>query len=113
MGKNALPRNLEEWVEARKRHHLSHAQVQMARELGMNPKKLGKLDNHDQEPWKAPLPQFIEHLYLKRFGRERPQVVMSVEEHARAQRAKKEARKEARRRACAEGARDRPRGEAP
>jgi hypothetical protein len=34
----------------------------MARELGMNPKKLGKLDNHDQEPWKLPLPEFIRKL---------------------------------------------------
>jgi hypothetical protein len=24
------------------------------------PAKLGKLDGHDQEPWKALLPQFIE-----------------------------------------------------
>jgi hypothetical protein len=54
MVKKTLPKNLQDWVEARKRHHLSHAHVQMARELGMNPKKLGKLDNHDQEPWKAP-----------------------------------------------------------
>jgi hypothetical protein len=36
----------------------------------MNPEKLGELANHDHEPWKAPLPQFIEHLYLN-FGRER------------------------------------------
>ena len=27
----------------------------MARELGMNPEKLGKLDNHEQELWKMPL----------------------------------------------------------
>ncbi len=40
----------------------------MARELGMNPKKLGGLSNHRQEPWKMPLPQFIEDLYEKRFG---------------------------------------------
>jgi hypothetical protein len=33
-------------------YHLSDTQIQMARELGMNPEKLGKLDNHDQEPWK-------------------------------------------------------------
>jgi hypothetical protein len=112
MGKRSLPQNLQDWVEARKRHHLSHAHVQMARELGMNPKKLGKLDNHDQEPWKAPLPQFIEHLYLKRFGRERPEVVMSVEDRVRAQRAKKEARKEAKRRARAQGGERQP-GEAP
>jgi len=59
------------WIVAQKRHRLSHAQVQMARELGMNPRKLGKLDNHDQEPWKMPLGLYIEHLYLKRFGKER------------------------------------------
>jgi hypothetical protein len=58
----------------------------MARELGMNPRKLGKLDNHKQEPWKAPLPQFIEHLYLKRFGRERPQSVLPAENWARPRR---------------------------
>lgn len=44
-------------MAARKRHPLSNAQVQMARELGLNPKKLGKMDNHDQEPWKMPLRQ--------------------------------------------------------
>ena len=96
------PHNLQDWIEARKRFHLSHAHVQMARELGMNPKKLGKLDNHEQERWKAPLPEFIEHLYVKRFGRERPEVVMSVEERARAEEAKRAARKEAKRRARAD-----------
>lgn len=45
------------------------------------------------------LPEFIEHLYVKRFGRERPEVVMSVEERARAMEAKRAARKEAKRRA--------------
>ncbi len=45
----------------------------------MNPKKLGGLANHDQERWKAPLPEFIEDLYLKRFGRERPDEVVSIE----------------------------------
>jgi hypothetical protein len=104
MGKPTLPQNLRDWIEARKRHHLSHAHVQMARELGMKPKKLGKLDNHDQEPWKAPLSEFIEHLYLKTFGRDRPEVVTSVEDRARIERAKKEARREARRRAEAGGA---------
>ncbi len=68
-----VPQDLQVWIVARKRHRLSLAHVQMARELGMNPKKLGKLDNHDQEPWKAPLPLFIEHLYEKRFGKSRPE----------------------------------------
>lgn len=31
---------MQAWIDARKQHHLTHAQVQMARELGMNPKKL-------------------------------------------------------------------------
>jgi hypothetical protein len=99
-----LPQNLQDWVEARRRHRLSHAQVQMAREMGMNPRELGKLDNHRQEPWKAPLPQFIESLYLKSFGREWPSAVLSVEEIAQLQEAKKaerKARKEAKRRARA------------
>jgi hypothetical protein len=55
----------------------------MARELGLNPRKLDKIANHRQKPWKAPLPQFIEDLYLKKFGRGRPQVVTSAERWAR------------------------------
>ncbi len=99
MAGKKLPAKLQDWIEARKRHRLSHAHVQMARELGMNPRKLGKLDNHDQEPWKLPLPQFIEHLYFKNFGRERPETTMSIEERAAMQQAKKAARKEAKLRA--------------
>src|SRR5256884_9604844 len=87
---------MQEWIDARRRRHLSHSQVQMARELGLNPKKLGKIDNHRQEPWKAPLPQFIEHIYARRFGRERPEVVVSVEEQVRQAEKKKAERKAAR-----------------
>ncbi|MBI3268021.1 MAG: hypothetical protein HYZ53_03295 [Planctomycetes bacterium] len=103
MGRKNLSQKLQDWVEARRRFHLSDAQVQMARELGMNPKKLGKLANPDQEPWKEPLPQFIEHLYLKRFAKERPEVVKSLEERASALDAKKAARKEEKRRSREEG----------
>ena len=81
---------MQAWIEARKRHRLSHAQVHMARELGMNPAKLGKIDNHKQEPWKLPLPQFIEELYFKRFGKTAPEAVLSVEEQWRREAAKKE-----------------------
>ena len=95
MAKKTMKLNpkLQEWIDARKRHRLSHAQVQMARELGMNPAKLGKVDNHKQEPWKVPLPQFIEELYFKRFGMPEPDNVMTIEslEHK-----KKEARRAAR-----------------
>lgn len=90
-----FPADLQAWVDARTRHRLSHAQVQMARELGLNPGKLGKIDNHRQEPWKAPLPQFIEHLYRERFGREAPPDVRPLEERARQAAAKKAVRKAA------------------
>src|SRR5258708_33086496 len=74
---------MQAWIEARKRHHLSHAQVHMARELGMNPAKLGKIDNHAQEPWKLPLPQFIEELSFKRLGKTSPDAGLPVEERCR------------------------------
>lgn len=70
----------EKWAIAQKRHRLSDKQVQMARELGLNPDKLGKIDNHKQEIWKSPLPQFIENLYFKRFKRTEPAVVKSINE---------------------------------
>ncbi len=94
---NKTKRNqkLERWIDARRRHHLSHAQVQMARELGMNPMKLGQLDNHDQEPWKMPLREYIEHLYLKYFGKPSPDEVTSVEELWRLRQQKKEMRRPA------------------
>jgi len=63
---------LQAWIDARQRHRLSHAQVQMARELGMNPTSLGALDAQAQEPWKVPLPVFIEQRYQKQFGRAGP-----------------------------------------
>jgi hypothetical protein len=67
----------------------------MARELGLNPKKLGKMDNHDQESWKEPLPQYIETLYRKRFQKAMPDNVVSMEQRAKQIRAKKEQRRQA------------------
>jgi hypothetical protein len=65
----------------------------MARELGMNPKKFGKLANEKQEPWKAPLPIFIENIYLKRFGRDKPADVKSIEDLFKAKGQKREERR--------------------
>ena len=48
-----------------------------------------------QEPWKAPLPLYIECLYRKRFGRERPVEVLSVEGKLRRDEKKKARRREA------------------
>ena len=69
MAKKKLSAKDREWSEAAKRFRLSPEHVRMARELGMNPKKLGGLANHKQEPWKAPLPVFIKECYVKRFGK--------------------------------------------
>src|SRR3970040_2677867 len=87
---------MKRWIDAAKRFHLSHAQVQMARELGMNPRKLGKMANHKQEPWKAPLPVFIEQIYQKRFGKSQPDRVISIEDRVREIAAKKAERQERR-----------------
>ncbi len=57
------------WAEAKKKYRLSREMVRMAQALGLNPKKLGKIGNHKQEPWKAPLPIFIEDLYEKQQSR--------------------------------------------
>ncbi len=93
MPKKHVPNHLQEWMDAGKKFHLSHAQVQMARELGLNPKKLGKIANHKQEPWKMPLPQFIEHLYRKQFGKNLPATVMSIEERVALEHRRKLARR--------------------
>ncbi len=61
--KKKIPVKDQMWIDARKQFRLSDVHIQMARELGMNPKKFGKLANHKQEPWKLPLPDFIEELY--------------------------------------------------
>jgi hypothetical protein len=75
--------DLQVWIDARKRFHLSHAQIQMARELGMNPKRFGGMANHKQERWKMPLPQYIEFLYERSFGKRSPDRVISIEERAK------------------------------
>jgi len=82
MSKKKNATKYQAWIDARKKYHLSDDHIQMARELGMNPKKLGGLAYTKQEPWKAPLPDFIERIYFKRFGKTRPDVIKSIEELA-------------------------------
>jgi len=65
----------KKWIEAKKKFRLSDMHIQMVRELGMNPKKFGSLANHKQESWKAPLPDFIEDLYYRRFKKDQPDVI--------------------------------------
>jgi hypothetical protein len=91
--RKSIPEKYQVWIDARRRYHLSDAHIQMARELGMNPKKFGKLANEKQEPWKAPLPIFIENIYLKRFGRDKPADVKSIEDLFKAKEQKREERR--------------------
>ena len=95
--KKSLSPKYQVWIEARKRFHLSHAHVQMARELCLNPKKFGGLANQRQEPWKEPLPDFIESLSWKSFKKERPDNVRSIEQmvkDAKRKQAERKARKQ-------------------
>jgi len=58
------------WIDAKKKYRLSAEVMSMAKRLGLNPKKFGSIANHKQQPWKAPLPDFIRELYEERFGEE-------------------------------------------
>jgi len=88
--KKKFPEKYQIWIDVRKRFHLPHVHIQMARELGMNPKKFGKIANHKQEPWKVPLPVFIKDLYFKRFGKKQPEQVKSIEQLVKELEKKKE-----------------------
>lgn len=88
-----LSSKYQPWIEARKKFHLSHAHVQMARELGLNPRNLGKLANDRQEPWKASLPVFLAELYRRRFGKDQPHDVRPLEEIVADRKRKKAERK--------------------
>jgi hypothetical protein len=57
--KQRIPEALQRWIEARKRFRLSDAHVQMARELGMNPRKLGSLANHNKNCGRLPFPSLL------------------------------------------------------
>ena len=52
--------------------------IQMARDLGLNPKKFGSLANNKQQKWKAPLSEFIEDIYFKRFKKEEPYIIKPI-----------------------------------
>ena len=93
MAKKKMSEKNQPWIGARRRFRLSDAHVQMARELGLNPKKLGGLANTKQEPWKLPLPEFIEELYFRHFKKRRPENVRSIEQIVRDANRKKAERK--------------------
>lgn len=83
MGKDQKSKKVNIWAEAKKKYRLTPEQIQMARELGLNPKKFGGMANHKQEPWKEPLPQYIETLYFKHFRKEHPDKVIPLDESSK------------------------------
>lgn len=76
---NKISNKLQIWIDAKKTYHLTDAQIQMGRELGLNPKKFGGYANTRQEPWKKHLPEFIEELYFKRFGKVQPDIIKKID----------------------------------
>jgi len=68
----------EDWMTAKRKYRLTDVQIQMARELGMNPRKFGSLANNKQEKWKAPLADFIEELYFNRFRKDKPDTIRKM-----------------------------------
>ncbi len=70
MAKKRRGHDEEAWRHAKAVCRLKTQQVEMARALGMNPKKLPRLRPTAQERWKLPVGAFIEERYRKRFGQQ-------------------------------------------
>jgi hypothetical protein len=68
MARKGRPYYEEAWKSATKICHLNARQVEMARALGMNPKKLPRLRPSSRKSWKLSVGEFIEECYWKRFG---------------------------------------------
>jgi len=69
VGKNKKKDEL--WKEAYRRCRLSVRHIQMAKELGLNPKILIKNIPSPRERWKLPVRAWIEEMYSKRFKNRR------------------------------------------
>jgi hypothetical protein len=68
MAKKGRAHDEQAWTNAKKICRLNVRQVEMARALGMNPRKLPGLRPSAQQRWKLPVGEFIEERYRKRFG---------------------------------------------
>lgn len=72
------------WIEARKKHRLTHMQVQMARELGLNPRRIGGYAGNEKDPDRPSVGEVIETLFVKRFRKAKPDSVQTIEQLAEA-----------------------------
>ncbi|MDP8240022.1 MAG: hypothetical protein P9X24_13100 [Candidatus Hatepunaea meridiana] len=54
------------WADAKRRCRLSMEDIQMAKEMGLNPRSLIKNIPSPSEQWKTPVKQWIREMYEKR-----------------------------------------------
>ncbi|MDF2989074.1 MAG: hypothetical protein K0R50_4584 [Eubacterium sp.] len=59
----------ELWLEAKRRCKLNDEEIQMAKEMGLNPKSLIKNIPNKNEQWKTPVKIWVRDMYEDRFGR--------------------------------------------
>ena len=64
-GKNKNKRDIE-WMDAKKKCRLNTETVQMAKELGLNPKSLIKNIPNKSQSWKKPVYLWIREMYQER-----------------------------------------------
>jgi len=58
----------DDWAKAKRLCRLSVADVEMARQLGLNPRKLIQNIPSPSQRWKAPMGEWVRELYRERFG---------------------------------------------
>ena len=106
MGMKETADQLQLWVKVKRQCALTDAHVQMARELGMNPKRL--IESEDTTPgvMQTPLSQRIEGLYLKRFKKSQPDFVVPLRQALHDARTRERAEAHERRRRKRQAERD-------
>jgi hypothetical protein len=89
---------LEDWRKVKILHGLTDMQVQMGRELRMNPRRLLRAAHIEQEMTQPSLARLIEDLYRKRFKKPRPDPVVPLRQTLHEVRARERAEARERRR---------------
>ena len=66
--KKKQPKNKRDrlWIEAKRRCRLNDNDIQIAKELGLNPRSLIKNIPSKTEQWKLPVKDWIRQMYQKR-----------------------------------------------
>lgn len=62
------PKDQNPWAEAKKKCRLNQEEIEMAKKLGLNPRKLiANESSRKFERWKEPVSEWIRDIYKKRF----------------------------------------------